>query len=514
MKTFQTFNILICAITFITSIYFFNKKNNRASLFCLFISAFTLRLVMISLDIFLHDWDERFHALVAKNMIVFPFKPMLRINPVLDNYDYTAWCCNHIWLHKQPLFLWQMALSMKLFGVNMLALRLPSALMGALLVFPTYQIGQYLFSRQTGYFAAVILTFAYYQLELISGAIGMDHNDIAFLFYVIMSIWAYYEYQQSSDSMNMKWIFLIGFFSGCAILCKWLTGLLVYSGWGMSIILQLIYKKTLDKKQISDFFSSLLVTTIIFIPWQIYIHYTFSKESNYERAYNTKHVWQVVENHSGSVLYYVEKINLHYGNIFYLLIFIGLLLVIKQTYQNKIQTYLGFIIIPYFFFSIIAQTKLPTYVYFISPLVIIILGKAIEGILTLFYDDKHYKYIKNIFIVFIAMASLRLEDINKYRHKNISIESITKQNNTEIYKQLNQLVAIEYSIWNCKSFEDVEAMFFSDRNVYSWCMNEDEYKILKSKGIKIAVFKNHTNQYLPKYLTDDTTVLIIDKELK
>ncbi len=38
----------------------------------------------------LHDWDERYHALVAKNMIEQPFKPMLYKNPVLP-YDYKDW---------------------------------------------------------------------------------------------------------------------------------------------------------------------------------------------------------------------------------------------------------------------------------------------------------------------------------------------------------------------------------------------------------------------------------------
>lgn len=74
----------------------------------LLFGAIGVRLFMITIDPFLHDWDERFHAIVAKNMITYPFKPMLFVNPVLP-YDYRAWCCNHIWVHKQPLFLWQMA---------------------------------------------------------------------------------------------------------------------------------------------------------------------------------------------------------------------------------------------------------------------------------------------------------------------------------------------------------------------------------------------------------------------
>src|SRR5690606_28721971 len=86
------------------------------------------------------DWDERFHALVARNMMDEPFRPMLKTSALLPHEDYTAWCCNHIWLHKQPLFMWQMALSMKVFGVSEPALRLPSVIMGALMILLLYRI--------------------------------------------------------------------------------------------------------------------------------------------------------------------------------------------------------------------------------------------------------------------------------------------------------------------------------------------------------------------------------------
>ena len=46
-----------------------------------------------------------------------PFKPMLIKNPLFP-YHYGDWWNCHIWVHKQPLFLWQMALSMKIFGVS------------------------------------------------------------------------------------------------------------------------------------------------------------------------------------------------------------------------------------------------------------------------------------------------------------------------------------------------------------------------------------------------------------
>ena len=63
------------------SLLFFHRQNTRLAVGILFLAALVLRYHYITLDAFLHDWDERFHALVAKNMMTEPFKPMLRTTP-------------------------------------------------------------------------------------------------------------------------------------------------------------------------------------------------------------------------------------------------------------------------------------------------------------------------------------------------------------------------------------------------------------------------------------------------
>ena len=193
----------------------------------LFLAAIALYMLAANLDPFLHVWDERFHALVAKNMIDEPLTPMLYADPVVD-MAYDRWDRAHIWLHKQPLFLWQIALSLKIFGINEFAVRLPSALMAALLVLLAFRMGWLYQNQRTGLLAAVLVLSNPFLFELVSGNQGIEHNDVAFLFYVSLSLWGFLEYYKSG---NKKWIWAIGIFSGFAILCKWLVGLLVYLGW-------------------------------------------------------------------------------------------------------------------------------------------------------------------------------------------------------------------------------------------------------------------------------------------
>ncbi len=107
--------------------------------------------VYVSADLFLHECDERYHALVGKNLIQDLLKPTLYNNPVLP-FDFKDWTANQIWLHKQPFPVWTMALIMWLFGVNEIALPLPSILLTTIGVWLTFYIASYFFNKKVGYF--------------------------------------------------------------------------------------------------------------------------------------------------------------------------------------------------------------------------------------------------------------------------------------------------------------------------------------------------------------------------
>lgn len=60
------------------------------SVFFLVASGLSIFSFAALLDPFINMWDERFHALVAKNMMNNPFKPMLYNDPVV-NVVYDRW---------------------------------------------------------------------------------------------------------------------------------------------------------------------------------------------------------------------------------------------------------------------------------------------------------------------------------------------------------------------------------------------------------------------------------------
>ena len=243
-------------------LYFLDDKR-ELGLICLLVSAFILRMLFATWDPYLHNWDERYHALVAKNMMSDPFKPMLRLDPIFP-YKFKAWCCNHVWLHKQPLFMWQMALSMKMFGANEFAVRLPSVLMGTIQVYFIFSIVKiWLKDNAIAFKAAFFSSLVYLPLEMVAGRHALDHNDLSFLFYLTAGIWALCKYMESERKL---FAFLIALFIAAAVLIKWLTALLVFGGWG----LYLLQSKFAFKNYLS-LLVCMLLSGALFLPWQLYL---------------------------------------------------------------------------------------------------------------------------------------------------------------------------------------------------------------------------------------------------
>nr|MBA3707012.1 glycosyltransferase family 39 protein [Bacteroidota bacterium] len=146
--------IIICTVIYFFSWRIQTKGNFKIALLLLMLGGLIIR-AYVSADFFLHDWDERYHALVSKNFIRHMLLPTLYDNPVMP-YDIQSWTSSHIWLHKQPIPLWTMAVSMWLFGVNEIALRLPSIVLTTIGIYLTFYIASYFFNKKTAFIAAFL----------------------------------------------------------------------------------------------------------------------------------------------------------------------------------------------------------------------------------------------------------------------------------------------------------------------------------------------------------------------
>ena len=425
---------------------------------------FSSRLYL-SLDQKIHGWDERYHALVAKNMIDNPLKPTLYKTPLLP-YDYKSWTSNHIWLHKQPFPLWCIGLSIAVLGSTELAVRLPSILLSSLVIFVTFLIGKRLFNHKIGLIAAFLFAIHGLSIELVSGRTATDHIDVFFQSLIVISLYFAVRHSRSSSFWHL---ILMALFCGLAILTKWLPALIV-------LVLWFILSVHLKNRQYSIFLRQLFLTIIIILmvvlPWQIWIFTQFPDEALWEYQYNTRHIFESLGGHGKPWYYFIHKISVNYG----ILIYLPILWACKKMILSSSRE-LWFVnlwwAIPLIFFSF-ASTKMQGYIVFSAPAFFLITALIVDNLyakLPLMSTVKKAVFYCIILILFLSPVLYFFE-----RVKPFDVRSRTENWVVEL-KELNVLLNDDkkYLVFNEPHY--IEAMFYC-RNVTAYPISYHEAKKL------------------------------------
>ena len=478
------------------SFWLMHRRRTGTALLLLVCGALALRFWIASGDLYLNDWDESFHALVAKNMMHDPLRPTLFASPVLP-YDYTQWWNNHIWLHKQPLFLWQMALSMTLFGVNEFALRLPGALMGALVaVFVFRMVKLWMGDDALAYGAALLSSLNHFSIELANGRYATDHNDAAFVFYVTASIWACCEY---FFRPSWRWALLVGLFTGCAVLVKWLPGLLVYGGWGTAVLLN--KRLRTQRRPYLQLLCSVLICVAVFLPWQIYTWLLFPLEHAYELQLSTRHFAEVIETHGGGPWFHFQHLGMLYGAFVWVAIAIGLVASFAQRRTDKNLSVLFFTCAAavYAFYSL-AATKMPAFTLPAFGVMVAYCGLTLWSLAKIVSPNgKTQRIVFYVLLILFSLHWLRPWEIVSHRSP-ANTERNDKLFNTRVYKQLPDSVMANYVVFNCPKFENLDLMFYRGGTAYYATPDSTAIDGLLNRGVKIAAFKSNPDYVLPDYM--------------
>lgn len=500
----------VSCILLISSIILYQKRTTPGVIL-LFLASVSIGYFIASLDHFLMLWDEQYHALVAKNLSGNPWKPVLIADPVLE-YDYRNWTANHIWLHKQPLFLWQMALSIKIFGNTALAVRLPSIIMHAVIPLFIYRTGVITGSRDSGYYGGVLFAFAWFPLELVAGRYATDHNDIAFLFYISASFWAWFEYQNSG---RKYWLLLIGVFSGYAVLVKWLMGLLIYVIW--FITRTFTYPKEWFK--IRSYLPMLYagaVSLLVFIPWQIYIILVYPAESAYEYALFSSNFFEVVEGHKEPFWYYFsDGLKMVYGSgmLVPLILLLGVVIMLIKVTEKRYKTaILSSVLFVYLFYTI-AATKMTAFTIIVSPFIFLGMGHLISTVITLIRKKVKAGLIVNILaVVILLISAYSVLNLKKIQHYHTDWKPHDNQNRAlelaemKFIRSLPEILDDEsYVIFNASITLNghISLMFYTDYTAYNFIPSELQIKEVRSKNRKIAVIDTGM---LPDYVLNDPEI--------
>ena len=492
------------AICVIASLALFRNEKITLSIVLLCLGAFLFRFFIIRLDPFLYIWDEQFHALVAKNMLEHPFTPVLYSKPVIPSQP-GDWVAGHIWLHKEPFFLWIIALSFKLFGVNEIALRLPSVILSTLMVVMLYRIGKLLVNNKVGYYTAFLFASANYQIEMVTGIVGSDHNDVFFMFLVTGSFWSWFEYKYTG---KYYWIYIIGIFSGVAVLVKWLMGLLIFCCWGITVIAD--KDKRWKFKSYKEILISFLIATLVFSPWVVYSFLCFPIDAVAAYSKFSAHLTTVIENQSGDGFYYLDLIGFQYGWLVPFVLVPAIYYMYKRLKNKKQEGVLlvCLLLIVHVFYAI-AKTKMPLFTIISCPVIFLVLGNLFADSID-FMSRTFTKYTNTVIwivILTVACSSLNPNEIETHHTDTGLMKEIREKHiqNIELYKKLPSIVpSKDFVVFNCKSLDYISAMFYSGLTIYSNTPDSSTYFKLKSDNVHLAVFND---QKLPQFILNDSSTI-------
>ena len=349
-------------------------RSRKWSVAALLLAGLLLR-ILCAADPFLHEWDERYHALVAKNIAQGGqwLLPTLYADAPLD-FDYRNWFAVHIWLHKQPLPTWCMAGAIQIFGVSEWAVRLPSLLLSTAAIYLTFLLGKRLFSAQIGFWAAFFHAVNGLIIAISTGRAPTDHVDGFFLFFVEWAVVLAAQYCGRDDAPNAPRRRLnamaVGAVMGAAILCKWLPALIVVPiYWLLNGALHSFSNQTPRRPiwhPVGETLLLLAAATLVALPWQVYAATAFPKPFWIEQQHHWLHIRSVLDGHAEPWWFYFAQAGRVWGELIYLPL--GWLL---WQLRNRDLRYLAlavWIFVPYLFFTFV-QTKMTGYVLFCGPAV-------------------------------------------------------------------------------------------------------------------------------------------------
>jgi hypothetical protein len=487
----------VITVLFTTFLFYRAYKNykigNYAKAILYVVAGGLVLRIFTGLDMYLHPWDERFHALVAKHFIKHPLLPTLYDNPLLP-FSIENWGGNHIWVHKQPLPMWFMAGSMSIFGINEIALRLPSIILSTIGIYLTYYIFKHLFGEREALLAAFFHSISGFVIEITAARIPTDHMDLFFFFFIEFAIFLVIVYLKT----NKRYInIFIGISIGCAILCKWLPALIVVPIW-----LTLVWKKDSFKDIIINLFIILFFTTLVFLPWQIYIRSTFPVESAFENEQIFRRFTDALDGMGGGPLHYIYVVQQNINVFVYIPMIWFIYITFKNRKEEKYWAILIWFLVPYIFFSFVL-TKMQGYVLFVVPAIFLMMSLFFRSMVD---NIRKFKYP---FLIKILLAGILIYSVYYCINRVKPFEVLNRNPKwAQELKSLNDKIPEKKTvIFNIEN--QIEAMFYSDFVVYKDLPSIKTVGELKNKGYSIYIYDKGN---LPDSLSKNPEVKLLKQE--
>jgi 4-amino-4-deoxy-L-arabinose transferase len=383
---------------------------------------------------------------------------------------------------------------MAAFGVDEVAVRLPSIVASTVSVGLTFLIGRTLFTPLVGLIAAIFQAFNGFLVDLAAGRRASDHVDTLLLFTVSAGVLAALATSRRSEKLTAV---SLGVATGIAYMTKAFSGLILLPMWA---IYRLMSRKFgAGAREVTG---AAVLAALIVLPWTIYTDRMFPAESSFERGYVFRHLSEAVEGQGGPPWQYFWEMPRMYGELIYIPIAWGLATWLAHRASVARRVLLLWFLLPYALYSSFV-TKMPAYVIAAAPPLFILQGEFWLWLKERF-DGAASRFSKlggAIALVVFAVLPARylLEPHGPLEYRDRDPQWV--QDLRGLNEQIGSLKAV---IFNVAS--PVEAMFYTPYVAYEHLPTTNQVQELKARGYAVFLFYDGSGT-LPETLPRDVTVI-------
>ncbi|MEA1989145.1 MAG: glycosyltransferase family 39 protein [Pseudomonadota bacterium] len=333
----------------------FFLKNNRISR----VQWFFLSLCLVVFYLFpsyyfpLIDMDEGAYAAVSREMFM--------------NGNWLVTMLNgEPFFHKPALMYWTQSVGLFIFGEERFSYRFPSIVAFLIWLYVSYQFTKRYLDPQAAWYFIWISIFSIGVLFSLKAAIP----DAWLILFISLGVYKAYEFINKNDNKALAWVFI---WTGFGILAKGPVAFVIISGTVFLFLLMDKNWKLLFKAIL--FWKGWVLLFAVVLPWYLLQVYLFGQKflDEFFGVHNVGRFMSAMESHDGNVFYYVFDL------IFLTLPFLPILIMsfipwFKQSQESGVHRMMFIWFILVFIFFTIAATKLPHYLMYGVPPVLIMMS--------------------------------------------------------------------------------------------------------------------------------------------
>ncbi|HEY9177337.1 MAG TPA: glycosyltransferase family 39 protein [Flavipsychrobacter sp.] len=315
---------------------------------------------------------------------------------------------------KPPLQIWFMAMSIKLFGANELAVRLPSAIFALLTcLFIYWFLTVKMQKRVWGVLAAAILVICDGYVHLHCSRTG-DYDTLLTL---LTTIFLFYSYLFIRDS-EAKYIVIAAIAITLACFTKGVAALMFIPG----VFICFAYSGKLKKLFSSPAFYAGLAIFIIVIPGYYLLREQLTPgylESVSRNELGGRFL-STLENHYQPWYFYIFRlIEREYAWFFISIMAVPLVLIYKENAKRQFVLFLATTAVSFLFFISVAGTKLDWYSMPLYPLLAVMAAITIETVFSKLKPGANYPLQALRIAVLLFICTLYVYSYNKILAKTL-----------------------------------------------------------------------------------------------